>query len=61
MNLYCCYSINLRNYLSANGIIYELCALNPNSKKRFWVYIKNKKLDDLLTKWTASRQSTFLM
>ena len=55
MKLYCCYSINLRNYLSANGTRYELCALNPNNKKRFWIYVKNKKLDDLLTKWTTSK------
>lgn len=53
MELYCCYSFPLRKYLENNGMKYKLCALNPNSKKRFWVYIKNKKLDDLLTKWSA--------
>lgn len=51
--LYCCYSINLRNYLKDNGLRYELAALNPNSKKLFWVYVKNDKLDELLTKWAA--------
>lgn len=49
--LYCCYSLPLRNYLYINGLRYELAALNPNSKKLFWIYIKNKKLDMLLTKW----------
>lgn len=50
--LYCCYSLNLRNYLYENGLRYELAALNPNSQKLFWVYIKTKKLDELLTKWS---------
>lgn len=49
--LYCCYSINLRNFLYNNGIKYELCALNPNSKTMFWVYIRNEQLDNALEKW----------
>ena len=51
--LYCCYSINLRNYLYENGLKYELAALNPNSKKLFWIYIKTEELDKLLTKWST--------
>lgn len=52
VKLYYCYSLNLRNYLRDNGVKYKLCALNPNSQKRFWIYIKDKKLDVLLDKWT---------
>ena len=52
VNLYYCYSLPLRNYLRDNGIEYKLCALNPNSLKRFWVYIKNNELDILLDKWS---------
>lgn len=59
--LYCCYSLNLRNFLYQNGLRYELAAKNPNSDKLFWVYIKDKKLDELLTRWTAKEQSTFIM
>ena len=51
--LYCCYSINLRNYLYENGLKYELAALNPNSNKLFWVYIKTEELDKLLTRWSS--------
>lgn len=51
--LYCCYSLNLRNYLRDNGLRYELCALNPNSKEMFWVYVKEEKLNELLNKWSA--------
>jgi hypothetical protein len=54
-NLYCCYSINLRNYLYSNGLKYELAALNPNSKKLFWIYIKTDKLDKLLTEWSIKK------
>ncbi len=51
--LYCCYSLNLRNFLYEHGLKYELAALNPNSQKLFWVYIKNDKLDKLLSEWSA--------
>lgn len=57
VELYCCYSLNLRNYLHDNGMRYKLAALNPNSKSLFWVYIKNEKLDWLLNKWSANKQT----
>lgn len=53
VELYCCYSLPLRHYLQNNGVRYNLAALNPNNKKLFWVYIKDKKLDTLLNKWSA--------
>ena len=55
VDLYCCYSINLRNYLKENGLRYKLAALNPNSKQLFWVYVKDQKLDELLNKWSAKK------
>lgn len=57
VKLYCCYSLNLRNYLYDNGLRYELAALNPNSHNLFWVYVKNDKLDKLLDKWSANKQT----
>lgn len=53
--LYCCYSLPLRNFLYKNGMRYKLAALNPNSKKLFWVYIKDKQLDKLLNEWAANK------
>lgn len=53
VELYCCYSINLRDYLRENGLRYKLAALNPNSKNLFWVYVKNEKLNGLLKKWSS--------
>lgn len=53
--LYCCYSIKLRDFLHSQGIRYKLAALNPNSKKLFWVYIKTQELDRLLTEWSTNK------
>ena len=53
VNLYCCYSLPLRNFLYNGGLRYKLAALNPNSKKLFWVYVKDEKLDNLLNEWSA--------
>ena len=53
--LYCCYSIKLREFLYKQGIRYKLAALNPNSKKLFWVYIKTQELDKLLTEWSTNK------
>lgn len=55
VDLYCCYSLALRNYLRDSGVSYKLCALNPNSKQRFWVYVKDEKLNDLLDRWSANK------
>ena len=57
IELYCCYSLNLREFLHDNGVKYKLAALNPNSKNLFWVYIKDEKLDRLLTEWSANKQT----
>jgi hypothetical protein len=50
--IYCCYSLPLRKYLYENGLEYELAALNPNSKKLFWVYLMTDELSVLLSKWS---------
>lgn len=59
IELYCCYSLNLREFLYDNGMRYKLAALNPNSKSLFWVYVKNEKLDKLLSEWSANKQINF--
>ena len=57
VELYCCYSLNLREFLNKNGLRYKIAALNPNSKSLFWVYVKNEKLDNLLNEWSANKQT----
>jgi hypothetical protein len=56
IELYCCYSLNLRDFLYKNNMRYKLAALNPNSKSLFWVYIKDEKLDKLLSEWSKNKQ-----
>lgn len=53
--LYCCYSLNLRKFLGSKGLRYELAALNPNSQKLFWVYMRTEQLDKLLDEWSAKK------
>jgi hypothetical protein len=52
-NLYCCYSVQLRDFLCEHGVRYSLCALNPNTHNMFWAYIRNEKLDKLLSEWSS--------
>ena len=47
-----CYSIPMRDFLTRQGIRYELVGLHPTSKAMFWVYIKDEKLDKALTTWS---------
>lgn len=55
VELYCCYSLNQRNFLHENGLRYKLAALNPNSQKLFWVYVKDEKLNNLLDRWSKNK------
>ena len=57
VDLYCCYSLNLREFLNDNGLRYKIAALNPNSKSLFWVYVKDEKLDKLLSEWSANKKN----
>ena len=57
VELYCCYSLNLRKYLYDNGLRYKLAAKNPNSDSLFWVYVKNEKLDRLLNEWSMNKET----
>jgi len=57
VELYCCYSLNLRKFLYENGLEYKIAALNPNSKSLFWVYIKTNELDRLLNEWSVNKHA----
>lgn len=49
--LYCCYSVPLMKFICSKGIKYEIVAKNPNTEKTFWVYIRDEKLDTVLSEW----------
>lgn len=53
--IYCCFSMNLKNFLSDNGIRYEIEALSKSTHKTFWVYIVDDKLNQLLTQWSTCK------
>ena len=55
--LYCCFSVPLREYLAQQNIRYELCAVNPNSNKMFWVYIRDEKLNECLKIWSLRKKN----
>ncbi len=50
-DIYRCYSVNLMQFLSSNGVRYILIALDIKSKRKFWAYIKNNKFNSLLQQW----------
>lgn len=54
VELYCCYSLPLRDFLKKNGLRYKLAALNPNSKNLFWIYVKDEELNNLLNEWSTN-------
>jgi hypothetical protein len=40
---------------------YKLAAKNPNSDSLFWVYIKDEKLDRLLSDWSENKKTPYSM
>lgn len=50
--LFPCYSIPMRDFLAQKGIRYEIVGLHPESKKMFWIYIKDEKLDKAMQEWS---------
>ena len=55
--LYCCYSLPLRDFLTANGRKYEIVAENRNSHRPMWIYVKDEKLNKLLKEWSLGGKS----
>lgn len=50
--VYCCYSAPLLKYLTEEfDLKYDVVGLNPNSNKKFWGFVKTKKLDEALQMW----------
>lgn len=53
--LYTCYSVPLMKFLTTKkGIRYELVACNPNTMKKFWIFIRDEKLNRALNEWTKT-------
>lgn len=54
-SLYVCYSIPQREYLKRNNIKYEVGGKSITTDKPFWVYVRNKKLDECLSNWSIMK------
>lgn len=53
--LYTCYSVPLMKFLTIQkGIKYELVACNPNTMKKFWIFIRDEKLNKALNEWSVN-------
>lgn len=55
VELFFCYSVELRNYLYQQHIKYRVAAINPNSQKMFWMYIKDDALDKALNNYRIKK------
>ena len=51
IKFYYCYSVKLREFLKEAGCNYLMCAIHPNTKNMFWLYIRDDKLTNLLNEW----------
>lgn len=49
--LFCCFSVPLMKHLTENGIRYEVVALHKGTGNTMWIYLKDDKLKDCLSKW----------
>ena len=52
--LFPCYSIPLRDFLISKGFKYELVGLHPKTNNMFWIFIKDKALNNALDEWNKN-------
>ena len=50
-DIYRCYSVNLMQFLSQNGVRYILIAKDIKSDRQFWAYVKTDEFKILLQQW----------
>jgi hypothetical protein len=51
-NFYKCYSVPQKEYLMRCGNRYELVAKDIVNDKKFWLFIKNERLNMSLEEWS---------
>lgn len=56
IRMYKCYSVPLKDWLLyEKKIEFITVALDPNTKKTFFMYVKNEELDSALTEWSNNK------
>lgn len=53
--LYYCGSLNLKKFLEKNGLIHISSYTKNKTHKNIYIYIKSKKLEELLTVWSNNK------
>lgn len=54
-SLYYCYSYPQKDYLITNGLYCVVKGIHPKTNKKYWVFERNDKLDNLLNKWRLNK------
>lgn len=49
--LFYCYSKRLKGFIESNGISYISKGLHSKSKRPFWLYGVDERLDSILKRW----------
>jgi len=49
--LFVCYSVPLMKFLLKNNVRFHLVGLHPETKNKFWVFIRNDELNSYLKIW----------
>lgn len=50
-DVYRCYSVNLKQFMTEHNIRYFLVALDAVTHRTFWAYEKTERFDILLQEW----------
>lgn len=58
MKLFYCYSGKFKNYLLENGEKYITKSIHEKTGKKYWVFVGNDKLNNLLSEWRLRRKTT---
>lgn len=54
---YYCYSRPQKEFFIKNGLKEILFAIHPKTKKRYWVFVGNSKLNTLLEEWRLRKKA----
>lgn len=53
--IFTCYDVKQKNFFEKNGEHNLIYGLHPKTKKKFWVYERNIRLNELLCKWNSTK------
>lgn len=54
--IFYCYSLNLKNFLVANGEEYVSKEIHKKTNKMFWCFLGTENFNNLLATWRSNRK-----